>query len=62
MLPSPVVHLDETDMRVENKTQWLHTASTPKMTLQHIYEKRGKEAMDAGEILPSFSGIAIHDG
>ena len=49
-------------MRVEGKTQWLHTASTPKVTLQHIHEKRGKEAMDAGEILPSFSGIAMHDG
>ena len=48
-------------MRVENKTQWLHTASTPEVTLQHIHQKRGK-AMDAGEILPSFAGIAMHDG
>lgn len=62
ILQSSVVHFDETGMRVESKTQWLHTASTPEVTFQHIHEKRGKEAMDAGEILPSFSGIAMHDG
>ncbi|MEB9339614.1 transposase, partial [Bacillus cereus] len=62
ILQSPVVHFDETGMRVENKPRWLHTASTPEVTLQHIHQKRGKEAMDAGEILPSFSEIAMHDG
>ncbi|WP_305927808.1 IS66 family transposase [Bacillus mycoides] len=62
ILQSPVGHFDETGMRVEKKTQWLHTASTPEVTIQYVHEKRGKDAMDAGEILPSFSGIAVHDG
>jgi hypothetical protein len=57
-----VVHFDETGMRVEGKTQWLHTASTPEVTLQHIHAKRGKEAMDAGKYCLLFSGIAMHDG
>ncbi|CCW08658.1 Mobile element protein [Bacillus sp. GeD10] len=30
--------------------------------MQHIHQKRGKAAIDAGEILPSFFGIAMHDG
>ncbi|MEW4072404.1 transposase [Bacillus thuringiensis] len=61
-LRSSVVHFDDTGMQVENKTHWLHTASTREVALQHIHQKRGKEAIDAGEILPSFSGIAMHDG
>ena len=61
ILQSLVVHFDETGMRVEGKTQWLHTASTPEVTLQHIHAKRGK-SHGCGEILPSFSGIAMHDG
>ncbi|WP_242475757.1 hypothetical protein [Bacillus cereus group sp. N6] len=40
----------------------LHTANTPEVTFQHIHQKYGKESMDANEILPSFSEIAMHAG
>ena len=43
ILQSSVVHFDETGMRVEGKTHWLHTASTPEVTLQHIHENAGKK-------------------
>ena len=43
ILQSSVVHFDETGMRVEGKTHWLHTASTPEVTLQHIHENVGKK-------------------
>jgi transposase len=58
---SPVLHVDESGFRCENKRQWLHCASTVSMTYYHFHLKRGKEAMDDIGILPSFKGTLIHD-
>jgi len=61
LIKSPVAHFDETGIRINGKTKWLHVASTPRLTCFEAFDKRGQEAMDAMGILPHFMGRAIHD-
>ncbi len=58
---SPVVGFDETGFRYNGKRHWLHVASTEELTHYSVEEKRGKEGMDNGGILPDFHGKAVHD-
>ena len=62
ILNSPVIDCDETGARVEGKNHWLHVVGAPKLTLYGIYQKRGRDAMNEMGILPSYTGIAKHDG
>jgi transposase len=61
MAESSIAHLDETGTRVNGKTIWVHNASNSEYTHLTIHEKRGKEGTDAGGVMPTFSGKAIHD-
>ena len=62
LIASPVIHCDETGMKIEGKRHWLHVASNDKYTCYFAHSKRGSEAINAMGILPEFKGTAVHDG
>lgn len=51
---APVKHMDETGFRIGGKTQWLHIASTIRMTFYRVSPKRGS-------LLGNVLGIVVHD-
>ena len=57
----PLIHFDETGLRVAGRLHWLHSAGTTGLTLLHVHRRRGIEAIDAFAVLPGYTGIAVHD-
>src|SRR5690606_32607348 len=58
---SSILHVDETGVNVDGKRLWLHCASNEQWTWLAAHARRGKEAMDAIDVLPHFTGLLIHD-
>lgn len=56
-----VAGFDETGFRVAGRLAWVHCAQTEKFSLITVHPKRGREAMDAAAVLPTFRGTAVHD-
>lgn len=59
---SRVIHADETGLRVEGKCQYVHVASTARLTHYGADARRGHAAMDEIGILPRYRGTCVHDG
>ncbi len=58
---APVVRFDESGLRVQGRLQWLHVASTERLTDYTVHPQRGQAAMADAGILPGFTGRAVHD-
>ena len=56
-----VLGADETGLRCEGKTVWLHVARNEELTVMEVHEKRGAEAMRDIGVLDEFSGILVRD-
>ena len=56
-----LIHTDESGMRSQGKTNWVHAVSTDTLTHYAIHEKRGSQATTDIGILPDFIGTMMHD-
>ena len=54
LLQMPVMHADETSIRINKKNHWLHSYSSGSLILKFCHPKRGTEAMDEINILPRY--------
>ena len=58
---APAVHADETPARTAGGLHYVHLACTAYLTLMHTGD-RSAGAIDAGGVLPGYSGIIVRDG
>ncbi len=61
LIQSIILHSDETWVRINWKTNWIHNASTNLLTYYFAHTKRWKEAMDEMKILGLFKWILVSD-
>ena len=61
LLKSPVLHADETGIRIGQKTEWLHVLSDPHYTFLWASDHRGGEAIDEMGVLADYRGTLMHD-
>jgi transposase len=58
---APLAFFDETGFRSAGCLHWLHSASTGLFVHLSVHRRRGTGGIDAADILPGFTGVAMHD-
>jgi transposase len=61
LVSAPVLHADETTGRAAGALSYVHVACTEYLTLMHVGGRSAK-AIDAGKVLPGFTGVLVRDG
>jgi transposase len=61
LLTQPVMHVDETSLRVNRHNHWIHVCSGGDITVKFLHEKRGQQAIQAAGVIPRYGGVIIHD-
>ena len=61
LLESPVLHADETGIKVGPKLEWLHDLSDQNYTFLHVSDHRGFKAIEEMGVLGNYSGTLVHD-
>ena len=61
LLTSPVLHKDETGIRIGKTLHWFHVLSNSTHTFYSSHVKRGKQADRDMGVLPLYSGVLVHD-
>ena len=62
LIQAPVLHQDETGLRVNAQMRYVHVACTSLLTHYAVHPHRGRTAMEAIGISPAFRGVSMHDG
>jgi transposase len=58
---APAIHADETPARAAGGARYVHVACTAYLTCMHT-GGRSAEAIDAGQVLPGYTGVIVRDG
>ena len=58
----PVVHADETSVRIKVGLGWVHTVASPDYTYLALHDKRGIDAIVDIGVLNNYTGTIVHDG